>query len=59
VRPSPQKAIMARLARWGVFVQEVHAGLLPALYAATSPDAAGAASTGQTASASSPVALRS
>jgi NAD(P)-dependent dehydrogenase (short-subunit alcohol dehydrogenase family) len=40
-RPSPQQAIMARLARWGVFVQEVHAGLLPALYAATSPDAAG------------------
>jgi NAD(P)-dependent dehydrogenase (short-subunit alcohol dehydrogenase family) len=40
-RPSPQQAIMARLARWGVFVQEVHAGLLPALYAATGPDAAG------------------
>jgi hypothetical protein len=40
-RSSPQQAIMARLARWGVFVQDVQAGLLPALYAATSPDAAG------------------
>jgi NAD(P)-dependent dehydrogenase (short-subunit alcohol dehydrogenase family) len=40
-RPSLQKAIMARLARWGLFVQEVHAGVQPILYAATSPDAAG------------------
>lgn len=40
-RPSPQEAIMARLARWGLFVQEVHAGVQPVLYAATSPDAAG------------------
>jgi NAD(P)-dependent dehydrogenase (short-subunit alcohol dehydrogenase family) len=40
-RPSPQKAIMGRLARWGVFVQGVDAGMQPALYAATSPGAAG------------------
>jgi NAD(P)-dependent dehydrogenase (short-subunit alcohol dehydrogenase family) len=40
-RSSPQQAIMARLPRWGVFVQDVRAGLLPALYAATSPDADG------------------
>jgi NAD(P)-dependent dehydrogenase (short-subunit alcohol dehydrogenase family) len=40
-RSSPQQAIMARLARWGMFVQDVRTGLLPALYAATSPDAAG------------------
>jgi NAD(P)-dependent dehydrogenase (short-subunit alcohol dehydrogenase family) len=40
-RWSPQQAIMARLARWGVFVQDVQAGVLPALYAATSPRAAG------------------
>ncbi len=40
-RPSPQEAIIARLARGGLFVQEVHAGVQPVLYAATSPDAAG------------------
>jgi hypothetical protein len=32
---------MARLARWGLFVQEVHAGVQPLLYAATNPNAAG------------------
>jgi NAD(P)-dependent dehydrogenase (short-subunit alcohol dehydrogenase family) len=40
-RPSPVASIMARLARWGVLVQTVDAGLLPALYAATSPQARG------------------
>ena len=30
---------MKRLARWGVLVQGVDQGLLPALYAATSPHA--------------------
>ncbi|MGK5740618.1 SDR family oxidoreductase [Micromonospora sp. URMC 103] len=40
-RPSRQEAVMRRLARWGLFVQDVEAGLLPALHAATSPDAAG------------------
>jgi NAD(P)-dependent dehydrogenase (short-subunit alcohol dehydrogenase family) len=40
-RPSAQQAIMARLARWGLFVQEVNAGVQPVLFAATSPDAAG------------------
>jgi NAD(P)-dependent dehydrogenase (short-subunit alcohol dehydrogenase family) len=40
-RPSAQQAIMARLARWGLFVQGVHAGVQPILYAATSPDATG------------------
>ncbi|MCM0676181.1 SDR family oxidoreductase [Micromonospora phytophila] len=42
-RPAPHAAIMKRLARWGVFVQTVDAGLLPALYAATSPHARGGA----------------
>jgi hypothetical protein len=32
---------MKRLAGWGLFVQNVDAGLLPALYAATSPQAQG------------------
>jgi NAD(P)-dependent dehydrogenase (short-subunit alcohol dehydrogenase family) len=40
-RPSPYQALMKRLAGWGVFVQAVDAGLLPALYAATSPEARG------------------
>ncbi|MFD7401934.1 SDR family oxidoreductase [Streptomyces sp. NPDC059866] len=40
-RPAPHEAIMKRLARWGIFVQSVDAGLLPPLYAATSPDARG------------------
>jgi NAD(P)-dependent dehydrogenase (short-subunit alcohol dehydrogenase family) len=40
-KPSPYKAIMTRLARWGLFVQNVDAGVLPALYAATSPQARG------------------
>ncbi|MDX3851334.1 SDR family oxidoreductase [Streptomyces sp. AK02-01A] len=40
-RPSPYEAIMTRLAGWGVFVHSVDAGLLPALYAATSPEAHG------------------
>jgi NAD(P)-dependent dehydrogenase (short-subunit alcohol dehydrogenase family) len=40
-RPSRLQAIMKRLAGWGLFVQNVDAGLLPALYAATSPQAQG------------------
>ncbi|WBB55653.1 SDR family oxidoreductase [Verrucosispora sp. WMMD573] len=40
-RPSAHEAMMRRLLRWGLFVQTVEAGLLPALYAATSPDAQG------------------
>ncbi|MGC4810749.1 SDR family oxidoreductase [Micromonospora sp. DT228] len=40
-RPSLHHSIMSRLARWGVLVHSVDAGLLPALYAATSPQARG------------------
>lgn len=40
-RPAPHEAIMTRLARWGVLVQGVDQGLLPALYAATNPQARG------------------
>ncbi|MDO0930496.1 SDR family oxidoreductase [Streptomyces sp. DG2A-72] len=40
-RPAPHEAIMKRFARWGIFVQSVDAGLLPPLYAATSPDPRG------------------
>lgn len=40
-RPAPHEAIMTRLARWGVLVHHVEQGLLPALYAATSPQARG------------------
>ncbi|MBF9127811.1 SDR family oxidoreductase [Plantactinospora sp. S1510] len=40
-RRSPYESIMTRLAGWGVLVQPVDAGLLPALYAATSPQARG------------------
>ncbi|MBE1490433.1 SDR family oxidoreductase [Plantactinospora soyae] len=40
-RRSPVESIMKRLAGWGIFVQPVDAGLLPALYAATSPQALG------------------
>ncbi|MGI8331709.1 SDR family oxidoreductase [Actinomadura scrupuli] len=40
-RPSRHDSIVKRLARWGVFVQTVDRGVLPALYAATSPDAQG------------------
>lgn len=40
-RPSRQEAIMRRLSRLGLFVQTVDRGLLPALYAATSPQAKG------------------
>ncbi|MFF3466656.1 SDR family oxidoreductase [Streptomyces sp. NPDC001984] len=40
-RPAPHEAIMRRLARWGIFVHSVDAGLLPLLYAVTSPDAHG------------------
>ncbi|MEV4627230.1 SDR family oxidoreductase [Micromonospora sp. NPDC049523] len=40
-RPSPYEWIMRRLAGVGVMVQTVDAGLLPALYAATSPEARG------------------
>lgn len=38
---SPHEAVMKRLLRLGLFVQDVDAGLLPALYAATSPRAEG------------------
>jgi hypothetical protein len=40
-KPSPVEAVMRRLARWGVLVQGVDRGLLPALYGATSPEANG------------------
>jgi NAD(P)-dependent dehydrogenase (short-subunit alcohol dehydrogenase family) len=40
-RPSRQEAIMTRLSRLGLFVQTVDRGVLPALYAATSPQAPG------------------
>jgi NAD(P)-dependent dehydrogenase (short-subunit alcohol dehydrogenase family) len=40
-RPAPWEAIFKRLSRWGVFVQTVDRGILPALYAATSPQAEG------------------
>ncbi|MFC4592529.1 SDR family oxidoreductase [Sphaerisporangium corydalis] len=40
-RPARHEAIMKRLARWGMFVQPPEQGLLPALYAATSPQAQG------------------
>ncbi|MGI5212827.1 SDR family oxidoreductase [Plantactinospora sp. CA-290183] len=40
-RPSRQESIMKWLARRGLFVQTVDTGLLPALYAATSPQARG------------------
>ncbi|WP_307800812.1 SDR family oxidoreductase [Microbispora triticiradicis] len=40
-RSAPYERIMTRLLRWGLFVQPVDAGLLPALYAATSPNAQG------------------
>ncbi|MEV1156732.1 SDR family oxidoreductase [Micromonospora chokoriensis] len=40
-RPSPHHALMSRLARWGLLVHSVQAGLRPALYAATSPHARG------------------
>lgn len=42
-RPSPHDRVMRRLLRWGVFVQSVEAGLLPALHAATGPQARGGA----------------
>ncbi|MFD5854704.1 SDR family oxidoreductase [Streptomyces chartreusis] len=40
-RPAPHERIMRRLARWGVLVHAVEAGVLPVLYAATSPHAEG------------------
>ncbi|MFD8005898.1 SDR family oxidoreductase [Streptomyces mirabilis] len=40
-RPAPHEGIMKRLARWGVFVHSADAGVLPPLYAATSPQAGG------------------
>ncbi|KAB8178750.1 SDR family oxidoreductase [Microbispora catharanthi] len=40
-RSAPYERIMKRLLRWGLFVQTVDAGLQPALYAATSPQARG------------------
>ncbi|MGW8670355.1 SDR family oxidoreductase [Streptomyces niveus] len=38
-RPARNAALVERLARWGLVVQSVDAGLLPPLYAATSPAA--------------------
>lgn len=38
-RPARHEALVERFARWGLFVQSVDAGLLPPLYAATSPAA--------------------
>lgn len=38
-RPARHEALVERLARWGLFVQSVDAGLLPPLFAATSPAA--------------------
>jgi NAD(P)-dependent dehydrogenase (short-subunit alcohol dehydrogenase family) len=40
-RPSPMDSIFRRLSRWGLLVQTVDTGLLPALYAVTSPRAQG------------------
>ncbi|MGC5567833.1 SDR family oxidoreductase [Streptomyces sp. FR-108] len=40
-RPAPHERIMRRLASWGILVHSVDAGLLPILYAATSPEARG------------------
>ncbi|MEV0220950.1 SDR family oxidoreductase [Streptomyces sp. NPDC050704] len=40
-RTAPHEAIMKRLARWGLLVHSVDAGLQPILYAATSPEAGG------------------
>ena len=40
-KPSPYDGLMRRLSKVGLFVQTVDKGLLPALYAATSPRAAG------------------
>ncbi|MHA6765010.1 Rossmann-fold NAD(P)-binding domain-containing protein [Streptacidiphilus sp. PAMC 29251] len=40
-RPAPWEPLFKRLSRWGVFVQTVDAGLLPALYAVSSPQAQG------------------
>ncbi|MEV7805393.1 SDR family oxidoreductase [Microbispora sp. NPDC088329] len=40
-RSAPYERIMTLLLRWGLFVQTVDAGLQPALYAATSPQAQG------------------
>ncbi|GAA4255812.1 SDR family oxidoreductase [Dactylosporangium darangshiense] len=40
-KPARLEAVMRRLASWGVLVQGVERGLLPALYAATGPEAQG------------------
>ncbi|MEU8817171.1 SDR family oxidoreductase [Actinoplanes sp. NPDC048796] len=40
-KPAPHEAVMARLARWGILVQDVAHGVLPIQYAATSPEAGG------------------
>ncbi|XVU29350.1 SDR family oxidoreductase [Actinoplanes sp. CA-054009] len=40
-KPAPHEATMARLARWGILVQDVAHGVLPIQYAATSPEARG------------------
>ncbi|SNY68891.1 SDR family oxidoreductase [Paractinoplanes atraurantiacus] len=40
-KPAPHEAVMARLARWGILVQDVAHGVLPIQYAATSPEAQG------------------
>jgi NAD(P)-dependent dehydrogenase (short-subunit alcohol dehydrogenase family) len=40
-RPSSMDQIFRRLSRWGLLVQTVDTGLLPSLYAVTSPEAQG------------------
>jgi NAD(P)-dependent dehydrogenase (short-subunit alcohol dehydrogenase family) len=40
-RPAPYESLMTQLSRWGLFVQTVDRGVLPALFAATSPEAHG------------------
>ncbi|MFD9287538.1 SDR family oxidoreductase [Streptomyces sp. NPDC060030] len=40
-RPAPHQAIVKRLARWGILVQSVEAGMQPLLFAATSREAGG------------------
>jgi hypothetical protein len=40
-RPARYEAVFKRLVGWGMFVQSVDRGLLPALYASTNPNAQG------------------
>ncbi|MGM9383096.1 SDR family oxidoreductase [Streptomyces antibioticus] len=40
-KPAPHEAIMKRLAKWGMFVHSAEAGMLPPLFALTSPQARG------------------